>query len=80
MIDSKYVLSFVIKVLRMKLWYEQEWHVRKFLYKNLFNSARLWRRVGLALGKKEKYFALPDYQLTEHLVSVFAFYEKRTRL
>ena len=37
----------------MELWYEQEQHVRKFLYKSLWKSAWLWSRVRVAINKKQ---------------------------
>ena len=40
------------------------------------NSVYLWSRARLAINKKQKYFSLPDHQLTEALVLVFGFYEK----
>ena len=46
--------------------YEQEQHIRKFLYKSLLNSAGLRSRARIATNKKQKYFSLPDYQLAEN--------------
>ena len=56
----------------MELHYEQEEHVRKFLYKSLLNSAWLCSRARLTL-KKLKYFLLPDHHLAENLILVFGF-------
>ena len=45
----------------MELKFEQEQHVRKFLYKSLLNSVDLWSRAQLTIKKqrKQKYFTLP---------------------
>ena len=46
----------------MKLWYEQQQHVRKSFYKTLLNSAHLRSRAQLAPNKKQECFSLPDWR------------------
>ena len=56
--------------------YEQEQHVRKFLYKSLLNSIWLWSKARLAINERQNYFSLTDHQFTENLILVFGFYER----
>ena len=46
---------------------------RNFVYKGLLNSACLWSGARLAINKKQKYFSLPDHQLSENQIIVFWF-------
>ena len=54
----------------MELWYEQEKHVRKFVYKSLLHSAWLWSRARLAINKN---INISRYQTTNLLKTWFLF-------
>ena len=49
---------------------------KKKLYKTWLNLVCIWRRVQLAINKKQKHFSLPDHQLPKSMVFVFGSYER----
>ena len=57
----------------MELLCKQEWHVIKFLYKSILNSAWLWSWAQFAISKKQKCFSLPDHKLAENPILVYGF-------
>ena len=52
--------------------FNMELQKRKILYKSLLNTAWFWSGARPAINKKQKYFMLPDHQLAENFILVFA--------